>query len=396
MKITLQKGKEEAILRKHHWIFSGAIARIEGNKDDDGALVSVYNHAQQFLAHGHYATGSIAVRILSFLDTPIDLHFWHQSILRAYTLRQHLGLTDNPNNNAYRLVHGEGDGLPGLIIDYYKNTLVIQAHTMGMYRARNLIVEALRLIPAYQQAAIYDKSKDTIHHQNTTTSQPIENTFISGTALATTITENGYQFNVNWHEGQKTGFFLDQRNNRQLLTQYAANKSVLNAFCYSGGFSVYALGAGATTVHSVDASAKAIDWTNENVQLNSNTQQGTHKGIVADVMQFLKSPAELYDVIILDPPAFAKSIHNRHQAVQGYKRLNVLGFKAIKPHGILFTFSCSQVVDNRLFQDTITAAAIEAGRNVRILHHLEQPADHPVNIFHPEGSYLKGLVLYVE
>lgn len=391
IKIYLKNKKDTFVRRFHPWIFSGAIARKEG-KATDGCVAEVYSHQGDFLAIGHYHEGSIAVKIFSFEKVEVNAAFWQNKIQSAFDLRQKLGLT-TIELGAFRLVHGEGDGLPGLIIDVYNDTVVFQAHTVGMHQARMLICEGIKAVFANKITAIYDKSKNALPKDY---AQSMENDYLWGSPKASdVIIENGCRFEINWETGQKTGFFLDQRNNRNLLRQFSAGKRVLNAFCYSGGFSVYALQAGASEVHSVDASAKAIELVDKNIILNG-FEASNHQSYKADVLQFLKEQEEPYDVMVLDPPAYAKTVSKRHKAVQAYKRLNIEGLKLVKKGGILFTFSCSQVVDNPLFYNTITAAAIEAKRNVRVLHRLTQPADHPVNIFHPEGNYLKGLVLYVE
>jgi len=384
-KVFLKPGKEEFLHRKHPWIFSGALQPLK-NKIADGSLVEVFSHRNQYMATGHYFHGSIAVRILSFQQTEIDMDFWLNKFKSAYDYRTRIGLTNNPATNCYRLINAEGDGLPGLIVDWYNGTAVFQAHTSGIYAQKEMITEALQSVYGNTLHAVFDKSEKTI--------QQTANHYLFGKPQTDEVAENGNRFKINWETGQKTGFFLDQRDNRSLLSKYAKDKTVLNAFCYSGGFSVYALNAGAADVHSVDVSKNAIELTDANVALNKGT--GTHQSHVADVLDFLQQETKEYDVIVLDPPAFAKNISARHNAVQGYKRLNVMGFKKIKPGGILFTFSCSQVVERELFYHTITSAAIEANRNVRVMHHLNQPSDHPVNMFHPEGHYLKGLVLYVE
>jgi 23S rRNA (cytosine1962-C5)-methyltransferase len=392
--IILKKGKDEAVRRFHPWIFSGAIQNTEGGIAD-GDLVEVQDFKRQFLAVGYYNDGSIAVRVLSFEKTAIDQNFWTQKIQNAYDYRQRLGLTDSKSTTCYRLIHAEGDGLAGLIVDIYGNVAVVQCHSIGMHRQIEAIKQALISVFGEKLNAIYDKSSETLPPQYISQNS-IKNDYLLGkTDVPLTVSENNCRFAIDWITGQKTGFFLDQRDNRDLLRRYASGKTVLNAFCYSGGFSVYALEAGAKAVHSVDISQKAMDLTNQNVGLNPNFS-GTHQATTADVLPFLKENTAKYDVMIVDPPAFAKSVAKRHNAVQAYKRLNAMALRQITEGGILFTFSCSQVVDRQLFYDTIVAAAIEAGRTIRVMHHLTQPADHPVNIFHPEGSYLKGLVLYVE
>jgi 23S rRNA (cytosine1962-C5)-methyltransferase len=384
--VFLKPGKEALLQRRHPWIFSGALQASDA-AIAEGSIVEIFSSDNQYLATGHYCRGSIAVRILSFNQRKIDAAFWHEAIQSAYDFRTQLGLTRHPDTNCYRLINAEGDRLPGLIVDYYNGVAVFQAHTQGMYRERYIITEALKKIYGKQLKAVYDKSEKSLQ-QNTT------NEYLFGKPESDMVIEHGHRFRVNWETGQKTGFFLDQRDNRLLLSGYMKNKTLLNAFCYTGGFSVYALNAGASHVDSVDISKSAIEWCDINVKLNHAT--GRHQAYVADVPEFLQQSDKQYDVIVLDPPAFAKNLSSRHQAVQGYKRLNAIALKKIAKKGILFTFSCSQVIDRELFYNTIVSAAIEARRNVRVLHHLSQPPDHPVNIFHPEGYYLKGLVLYVE
>ena len=385
-KAILKKGKEIAIGRKHPWIFSGAIDSIDPCTTGD--LVQVYDYKDNWLACGHVGDGSIAIRILSFTQQEIDAQFWVSRIQNCKDLRNKLSLGMNFPTNAYRLVHGEGDLLPGLIIDIYANTAVIQAHTDGMYLNLDAIAEAIKTVFGDEIAHIYSKSSAAMHDAE------IEDEFLLGDQHEVVATENNMKFKVNWVTGQKTGFFLDQRENRQLLGHYSKGKSVLNTFSYSGGFSVAALIGGATKVVSVDISQTAVNLGDENVALNNLTEN--HISIQADVMKNLKDEPEMFDIVVLDPPAFAKSLTKKHQATMGYKRLNMLGLERVKPGGLLFTFSCSQVIDEKLFANTVTAAAIEVGRNCRILHRLGQGPDHPVNIFHPEGHYLKGLVLEVE
>lgn len=387
LKIFLKPRREEALRRKHPWIFSGAIQKIEGEAGE-GDQAIVLNNKGQFLATGHYHDGSIAVRILSFENVQLDQTFWDDRIADAKYYRQQLSLP-NDKTNCYRLIHGEGDGLPGLVLDIYGETAVMQCHSIGMHREREQISLAIqKALPEIK--AIYDKSTEALPDRYASTRK---DDYIFGQSAPTEVLEHGYRFYVNWESGQKTGFFLDQRDNRQKLTDYVKGKKVLNAFCYSGGFSVYALKAGAAEVHSIDASKTAMEWTDKNVSLNPTGIP--HKSITGNVLEFLKT-CDPYDVMVIDPPAFAKNINKRHNAVQGYKRLNLMAMQKLQPGGILFTFSCSQVIDRQLFYDTIVAAAIEADRNIRVMHHLSQPADHPVNIFHPEGAYLKGLVLRVE
>ncbi|GGF27374.1 class I SAM-dependent rRNA methyltransferase [Echinicola rosea] len=387
--IILKRGKEISLKRRHHWVFSGAIAK-EAPDLQNGQLVSVYSHRDEFLGTGHYQKGSITVRIISFEPREIDASFWQEKLQDAYQMRAKIGLTDSNSTNIYRLIHGEGDQLPGLIIDHYNGTAVIQAHSIGMYQHRDEISKALQTVYGEKLKAVYDKSAETLKGI-----AGIENQFLYGKPATNIVLENDCNYEIDWEKGQKTGFFIDQRENRKLLGKYSQGKKVLNTFCYSGGFSIAALEAGANEVHSVDISAKAIELTEKNLQLNPDFL-GKHESKVADVVKYIREIEQDYDVIVLDPPAFAKNMKARHNAVQAYKRLNAEALKHIKPGGILFTFSCSQVVDKQLFAHTITAAAIEVGRNVRILQQLTQPADHPINAFHTETEYLKGLVLYVE
>lgn len=389
-KIILQKGKEISLHRRHHWVFSGAIAKTDPGIES-GDLVDVYSSRNEFLGTGHFSQGSIMVRIISFEERPIDQAFWKERIASAYALRKNLGLTDNQETNVFRLIHGEGDLLPGLIVDYYHGTTVIQAHHVGMHRHVREISDALRAVLGEKLKGVYDKSAETLPKNLGIES----NEWIWGKAETDLVQEYGSTYRIDWEKGQKTGFFIDQRENRKLVSTYSKGKKVLNTFCYSGGFSVLALNEGASEVHSVDISSKAIELTEQNVGLNPGFA-GKHQSIVADVVKYIREIGDDFDLIVLDPPAFAKNIKARHNAVQAYKRLNAEAFRKIKPGGILFTFSCSQVVDKSLFAHTITAAALESGRKVKILHQLSQPADHPVNIFHPETEYLKGLVLYVE
>ncbi|MDP4711772.1 MAG: class I SAM-dependent rRNA methyltransferase [Saprospiraceae bacterium] len=392
-KVFIKSGKTDALKRFHPWIFSGALSK-EDPGITDGELVEVCAANGDFLAFGHYQDGSIKIRVLSFEPLTGDYGgFWLQRLQDAFQLRQTLGFGLDAATNAYRLVHAEGDQLPGLIIDIYDRTAVVQCHSIGMHRDLPWIREALLQVPGLTLEAIYDKSRETLPAGFAET---VENRYIWQSSQGTSaIRENGHTFVVDWEKGQKTGFFLDQRDNRQLLARYAPGKTVLNAFSYSGGFSVYALAAGAQQVHSVDVSKQAIELTEQNVALLKDTDPGRHQAFAQDVFAFLKQSEPVYDIMVVDPPAFAKNLKKRHNAVQGYKRLNAAALEKIKPGGLLFTFSCSQVIDRQLFQDTLVAAALEAGRPVRILHQLNQGADHPVNIFHPEGAYLKGLVLYV-
>lgn len=385
--VILKKNKEESILRRHPWIFSGAIDLID-EEIVDGDIVSIYDSRKRFLAIGHFQNATIAVRIVSFEEREINQKFFTQKLGDAIQLRRNLGLFSS-DNSICRLVHGEGDGLPGLIIDFYENVAVVQCHSIGMYHSLSFINKALQKNIADLQA-VYSKSSDTLH-----TKEIAQDSFLFGnTNVPHIATERGIRFSIDWITGQKTGFFVDQRENRTLLGNYANGKKVLNTFCYSGGFSLSALHAGAKEVHSLDSSKKAIELTDANIALNKF--KGKHKSIVADAMEYLKNLDNSYDIIILDPPAFAKHRDKRHQAIQGYKRLNEMAIKAIKPGGIIFTFSCSQVVDKYLFTNTVIAAAINSRRNIRILEQLHQPADHPINAFHPEGEYLKGLVIQVD
>lgn len=389
--IILKKGRDHSIQRFHPWIFSGAIHSKEGNLTD-GCWVEVKSAQQKTLGFGHYQDGSITVRVLSFQSTPPDAGFWKTKLASALQLRKQTHLPD-VHTNAFRLVHGEGDGLPGLIIDYYDGTAVVQAHDTGMHLDRQHIAEALQTVLGTSLKSIYYKSQGTLPGQ---LRESLRDEYLFGKAeVPVVVEENGKKFLVDWEGGQKTGFFLDQRDNRKLLGEYSKGKKVLNTFCYTGGFSVYALKEGATLVHSVDASEKAIELTRKNIELNG-FDANVHTCFAMDTFDFLKEEKTDYDIVILDPPAFAKHRDARHQAVKGYQRLNAEAMKRIKPGGIIFTFSCSQVVDRQLFYDTLVSASIQAGRQIKVLHHLSQPADHPVSMFHPEGEYLKGLVLYVE
>lgn len=391
-KVYLKPGKEESLKRFHPWVFSGAIARVEG-EPEEGEIVDVYTSKKEFIACGHFQIGSIAVRVLSFVQETIDHAFWVRKLSIAKDLRVALGLIGNPQNNTYRLVHGEGDNLPGLIIDVYDHTAVMQAHSAGMHVYRMEIADALSEVMGDVIQNIYYKSETTLLFKADLLST--ENGFIKGGSPENVAMENGLKFHVDWLKGQKTGFFVDQRENRHLLERYAKGRNVLNMFCYTGGFSFYAMRGGANLVHSVDSSAKAIDLTNENVELNfpGDTR---HKAYAEDAFKFLDRMGDQYDLIILDPPAFAKHRDALRNALRGYTKLNAKAFEKIRPGGILFTFSCSQVVNKENFRNAVFTAAAQSGRSVRILHQLTQPGDHPVNIYHPEGEYLKGLVLYVE
>lgn len=389
--VILKRGKEESLRRFHPWIFSGAIMRMDEGIGE-GDIVNVFSSSGVFLACGHYQIGSIAVRVLSFRQVEIDAEFWESRLASALQMRIAIGIADNERNNTYRLVHGEGDNLPGLVIDCYGATAVMQAHSVGMHVSRQAVCDALVRVMGHRIENVYYKSETTLPFKADLRQ---ENGFIYGGSDDNTAVENGLRFHVDWLKGQKTGFFVDQRENRSLLEQYARGRTVLNMFCYTGGFSVYAMRGGAQAVHSVDSSAKAIELTNRNVALNF-PGDARHEAFCDDAFKYLDANDKKYDLIILDPPAFAKHRAALHNALKGYTRLNVKGFERIKPGGILFTFSCSQVVTKDNFRNAVFTAAAQAGRKVRILHQLHQPADHPINIYHPEGEYLKGLVLYVE
>ena len=411
IRVTIHSGKDHSIKRFHPWVFSGAIKKIslppdyEGDDVKEGDVVEVYSSSEELLGMGHYQIGSIAIRMFSFTSVNPTFEFWKEKLQRAYNFRKQLNLVDNPATNCYRLFFGEGDGLPGLVIDFYNGTAVLQTHSIGMHLIKPLLVQALQEIYGNVLHAVYDKSEDTMPKQS-----PIkapnqylwskDNSLLPlslgeghGERQQTIALENNHKFFVDWEGGQKTGFFLDQRENRELLGSYSKGKTVLNTFCYTGGFSVYAANAGAAEVHSIDISKKAIELTDKNIELNGIKN---HQSFAMDTFEFLKNRENTYDIIVLDPPAFAKHQNVKHNAVMGYKRLNYEAMKQIKSGGLLFTFSCSQVVDKNTFNSTVMAAAIEAGRNVRVLHHLSQPPDHCVNIFHPEGEYLKGLVVHIE
>jgi len=391
-KVFLKPGKEDSLRRFHPWVFSGALARVEGELEE-GEVVDVYTSKKEFIACGHYQIGSIAVRVLSFKQETIDADFWKRRLQVAKDLRVALGLIGNPKNNTYRLVHGEGDNLPGLIIDVYDHTAVMQAHSAGMHMDRLAIADALDAVMGDVVQHIYYKSETTLPYKADLVAT--ENGFLKGGSPENVAMENGLLFHVDWLKGQKTGFFVDQRENRALLERYAHGRSVLNMFCYTGGFSFYAMRGGAKLVHSVDSSAKAIDLTNENVKLNFPGDD-RHQAYAEDAFKYLDRMGDQYDLIILDPPAFAKHRDALRNALRGYTKLNAKAFEKIRPGGILFTFSCSQVVSKQDFRNAVFTAAAQSGRSVRILHQLTQPGDHPVNIYHPEGEYLKGLVLYVE
>ena len=402
--VRLRKGKEESLKRFHPWVFSGAIANIDEGIQE-GEVVRVVTNSGDFIAVGHYQEGSIAVRVLTFSDVQIDDDFWHSRLASALKMRQAIGIADNPDNNTYRLVHGEGDNLPGLIIDVYGKTAVMQAHSIGMHLCRKAVARALKDVMESRISHIYYKSETTLPFMTANDM----NCFLVGGSDDNIALENGLKFRVDWLKGQKTGFFVDQRENRSLLEKFSKGKRVLNMFCYTGGFSFYAMRGGAELVHSVDSSAKAIELTKQNVELNFPNDP-RHEAFCEDAFKFLEGIgnhngqwsmvngqySKSYDLIILDPPAFAKHRGALHNALKGYTRLNQKAFEKIEKGGILFTFSCSQVVTKDHFRNAVFTAAALAKRKVRILHQLHQPADHPINIYHPEGEYLKGLVLYVE
>ncbi|MCU0456604.1 MAG: class I SAM-dependent rRNA methyltransferase [Bacteroidales bacterium] len=390
IKIILKSGKDQSVRRYHPWIFSGAIKKIYG-EPVEGDLVDVYDNKDEFLAKGHYQPGSIAVRILSFKDVIIDKDFFAGRIRSALEYRRSLGLLAPGNTNAYRLVHAEGDNLPGLIIDCYSGVAVMQMHSVGMYRVRHEIAGLLKDIMGDELKAVYDKSEGTIPFMSGVTAS---NGFLHGASDPVIVTENGFKFRIDWTTGQKTGFFIDQRENRKLLGEYTKGRRVLNMFGYTGGFSVYAM-KDAELVHTVDSSGPAIDMADENIRLNFGDDP-RHRSFKTDAFGYLNDIKDKYDLIILDPPAFAKHNNVLANALQGYKRLNIKAIEQIRPGGIIFTFSCSQVVTRENFRKSVFAAAANTGRSVRILHQVSQPPDHPVSIYHPESEYLKGLVLYVE
>lgn len=389
--IYLKRGKDESLKRFHPWIFSGAIHHIDDGIEE-GDIVRVLASDGDFMAVGHWQKGTIAVRVLSFDDIVVDNSFWESRIASALNMRISIGMADNPGNDTYRLVHGEGDCLPGLVVDCYGPTAVVQAHSVGMHVCRQQICDALVKVMDGRVKNVFYKSETTLPFK---AELGQENGFLYGSTNDNTAVENGLKFHIDWLRGQKTGFFVDQRDNRSLLESYSKGKSVLNMFCYTGGFSVYAMRGGAKLVHSVDSSAKAIELTKLNVEMNfpGDTR---HEAFCEDAFKYLEGHHDKYDLIVLDPPAFAKHRSALHNALKGYIRLNVKGFERIKRGGLLFTFSCSQAVSKENFRTAIFTAAAQAKRNVRILHQLHQPADHPINIYHPEGEYLKGLVLYVE
>ena len=403
--IILRKGKEESLGRFHPWIFSGAIHHTEGGKLEEGDLVEVLSSDGRFLAIGHWQIGSIAVRVLTFKKQPIDQAFWQKRLAAALDVRKAIGVAGREGNDIYRLVHGEGDNLPGLVIDVYGQTAVMQAHSVGMHVCRKELAQALKEVMGESLQAIYYKSETTLPFK---AQLGQENGFLLGESHDDVARENGLKFHIDWLKGQKTGFFVDQRDNRALVEHYAKGRKVLNMFCYTGGFSVYAMRGGAELVHSVDSSAKAVELVDANMELNF-PGDSRHEAFAEDAFKFMEKPPSVspkgedkgngkwpYDLIILDPPAFAKHKDALHNALRGYTKLNCKAFEKIQPGGILFTFSCSQAVNKDQFRMAVFTAAAMAKRKVRILHQLHQPADHPINIYHPEGEYLKGLVLYVE
>ena len=389
--LYLKKGKEESLKRYHPWIFSGAVHHTEGELQE-GDIVTVLTIDGEFVAVGHWQIGSIAVRVLSFLDEPIDRHFWEERLRVALSVRVRIRVADCQDNNTFRLVHGEGDNLPGLVIDMYGPVAVMQAHSVGMHVCRQDIAAALLSVMGDHLKAIYYKSETTLPFK---ASLGQENGFLFGESKEDVALENGLKFHIDWQKGQKTGFFVDQRDNRSLVEQYSKDRSVLNMFCYTGGFSVYSMRGGAKVVHSVDSSAKAVELVNANMEMNfpGDTR---HAAFVEDAFKYLEQMDRTSDLIILDPPAFAKHKDALKNALRGYTKLNAKAFEKILPGGILFTFSCSQAVNKDQFRTAVFTAAAISHRRVRILHQLHQPADHPINIYHPEGEYLKGLVLYVE
>jgi len=390
-RVVLKSGKDQSIRRFHPWVFSGAIKKIEGPARE-GELVDLYDNKDEYLASGHYQQGSIAVRVMSFEPVETNQQFWDQRIDNAWRLREKIGLVSDPQTNVFRWINAEGDAMPGLIVDYYNGVAVIQAHSIGMHRNLDAIVESLTKSAGERLHTIYYKSESTLPDKPGITGK---SGFLMGDRQQAEVMENGFRFKVNWIEGQKTGFFIDQRENRKLVEAYSSGRKVLNMFGYTGGFSVYGLGGEARLVDSVDSSGKAIDMTRENVELNF-PGDGRHSAYAEDVFDFFKDMKETYDLMILDPPAFAKHQNVLSHAIQGYKRLNQRAFEAISPGGILFTFSCSQAVSRENFRKAVFVAAANARRKVRILHQLSQPPDHPVSIFHLEGEYLKGLVMEVE
>lgn len=390
VKIVLKSGKDQSVLRYHPWVFSGAIKKIYGDPVE-GDIVDVYDNKDNFLGVGHYQPGSIAVRILAFENITPDAAFFRERISSAINYRKTIGLFDNPDINVFRLIHAEGDNLPGLIIDYYNGVAVIQMHSVGMYRMKNDIASILADLLGSRLIAVYDKSESTIPFMSGVKPQ---SGFLYGSSEPVIVTENGFKFRIDWETGQKTGFFIDQRENRKLLGMYTSGKDVLNMFGYTGAFSVYAM-KDARTVHTVDSSESAINLADENIKLNFGDDP-RHRSFKVDAFGFLEDIKDKYDLIVLDPPAFAKHLNVLGNALQGYKRLNIKAIDQIRPGGVIFTFSCSQVVSKENFRKSVFAAAANTGRKVRIIHQMSQPPDHPVNIYHPESEYLKGLVIHVE
>ena len=394
VKVTLKPKKDESLLRFHPWVFSGAIAHME-RQPQEGEIVEVYNNNNEYCGTGHFQLGSIAIRIFTFAKIETNTAFWTEKIKNAYETRKAIGLVDNDRTNCFRLIHGEGDTMPGLVIDVYDKTAVIQAHSIGMHRIHKELGEALKSVMGSNLENIYYKSSTTLPPYFVQ-QEGVEDYYLYGKDDGQYIAkENGLLFHADWIKGQKTGFFIDQRENRALLERYSKDRSVLNMFCYTGGFSLYAMRGGAKLVHSVDSSAKAVELTKQNVELNFNGDE-RHDAFAEDAFKFLNDMSSQYDLIILDPPAFAKHRDAIRHALQGYKKLNAKAFEKIKPGGILFTFSCSQAISKEQFRLAVFSAAAMSKRNVKILHQLTQPADHPIGIYHPEGEYLKGLVLYVE
>ena len=391
-KVTLKPAKEKSLLRKHPWVFSGAIKNVE-DETKDGDIVEIYSNKDNYLATGHYNEGNITVRIFDFEQQEINNEYWRKKIKKAYDQRLKT-IEISPSNNVYRLVHAEGDQMPGFICDIYDKSAIFQFHSIGMWKHKEIFTKIiLELLPLN---VVYDKSEKTLPKVYIQEFK-IQNSYLfqEKEVSSAKVKENGNEFLIDWENGQKTGFFIDQRENRQYLGELAKDKKILNTFCYSGGFSIYALNNGAKEVHSLDSSQKAIDLLEENLSFVSDFKDN-HRSIIDDAKEYMKNLEEQYDIIILDPPAFAKHMKVKHKALQGYKRLNTRAIEQIKSNGILFTFSCSQVIDNNLFRHMVLSSAIAAGRNVSILKQMHQPADHPINIFHPESEYLKGLVLKVE
>ena len=389
--VKLNKGREQSLLRKHPWIFSRAI-QSPTKSLNDGDLVQVLDYKDRVLGVGHYQDSSLSIRMLAFEDIEVDDTFWQTRLAEAFAYRNSLGILQKNHTNAFRLVHGEGDQLPGLVIDVYDHIAVIQAHSIGMHKTRLQIADALTHLPGLMIVAVYCKSEDAL--PSAYAKDVKDEWIIGGTQENLVIHEGGLQFGIDVVSGQKTGFFLDQRNNRELVRKHADSKTVLNCFCYTGGFSLYALKGGATDVTSVDTSAGALEILEKNLTMNRH--EGKHESVKENVLTWLTKSDEQFDIVIVDPPAFAKTLSKRHNAIQAYKRLNVMALSRLKKGGMLFTFSCSQVVDTQMFRDTIVAAAIESGRPARVAYELGQGPDHPVSIFHPEGHYLKGLVLYMD